>query len=159
MSVEFAFGESAPPPTRDAATVLVLRDADEGPEVFFVRRTADARFMGGAYVFPGGRVAPGDADPAVPCDLDPDEAAARLGEDDPARARALYVAAIRECVEESGILLATGDLSPEAIASLRAALSVRAAPPIASLLAPHALTLRARALVPLARWVTPRLET
>lgn len=160
MSVQFEFDESVPaPPARDAATVLVLREGADGPEVFFVRRTADARFMGGAYVFPGGRVDPGDADPAVPCDLAPDEAAARLHEPDPARARALFIAAIRECVEESGILLATGDVPAETVASLRAALSVRGAPPIASLLAPHALTLSARALVPLARWVTPRVET
>lgn len=160
MTVQFELDPAvAPPSPRDAATVLVLRDGPDGPEVFLVRRTADARFMGGAYVFPGGRVDPGDADPAVPCDLTPEEAAARLGEDDPARARALYVAAIRECVEEAGILLATGNVTDPVIDALRAALSVRGAPPIASLLAPYALRLDARALVPFARWVTPRAET
>lgn len=141
-------------PAADAATVLVLREGDGAPEVFLVRRSADARFMGGAYVFPGGRVDPGDADPAVPCDLGADEAAARLNEADPARARALFVAAIRECVEEAGILLASGEVSPAVLAALRA----RGAPPIATLL-PPGVTLRARELVPFARWVTPTRES
>lgn len=143
---------------RDAATVLVLRDSSAGPEVFLVRRAAEARFMGGAYVFPGGRLDPGDADPALRCDLSPAEAAARLGDDDPARALALHVAAIRECFEESGILLADGVLPPDDHRALREALAPRGAPPLAALL-PPTLRLRTRGLVPFARWITPRQET
>ena len=41
---------------RQAATVIVLRGGDETLEVLLVRRTAQARFMGGVWVFPGGAV-------------------------------------------------------------------------------------------------------
>lgn len=40
----------------------MLRDAPEGPEVLLVRRNPEQRFMGGAWVFPGGATAPEDAD-------------------------------------------------------------------------------------------------
>ena len=43
-------------PPRVAASVIVLRDSPEGPEVLLVQRTPEARFMGGAWVFPGGAV-------------------------------------------------------------------------------------------------------
>lgn len=157
MTVRFQF-DGEVPPAHDAATVLVARDAPGGFEVFLLRRSAAAGFMGGAYVFPGGRVDPGDADPAVPCDLSPEEAAARLGEPDPRLAMALHVAAIRECVEESGILLATPGLAEDALAALRRALAVRGAPPIADVL-PAGVTLRATGLRALDRWITPRVES
>jgi 8-oxo-dGTP pyrophosphatase MutT (NUDIX family) len=47
---------------RPAATVVVLRDSPSGPEVLMVRRTRGASFMADAYVFPGGRVEPGDGE-------------------------------------------------------------------------------------------------
>src|SRR5690349_24897873 len=47
---------------RPAASVMVLRDA--GPEVLLVQRNPDARFMGGAWVFPGGAVHDADAGPS-----------------------------------------------------------------------------------------------
>src|SRR3954454_11713036 len=50
-------------PPRVAASVIVLRDSDEGPEVLLVQRNPAARFMGGAWVFPGGAVQ-GDESPA-----------------------------------------------------------------------------------------------
>ena len=43
-------------PPRIAASVIVLRDSPAGPEVLLVRRNPEARFMGGAWVFPGGAV-------------------------------------------------------------------------------------------------------
>src|SRR5450432_104954 len=45
---------------RQAATVIVLRRASEALEVLLVRRTPQARFMGGVWVFPGGAVDDGD---------------------------------------------------------------------------------------------------
>jgi 8-oxo-dGTP pyrophosphatase MutT (NUDIX family) len=50
-------------PPRIAASVIVLRDSHEGPEVLLVQRNPGARFMGGAWVFPGGAVH-GDESPA-----------------------------------------------------------------------------------------------
>jgi 8-oxo-dGTP pyrophosphatase MutT (NUDIX family) len=56
-------GEPAVP--RVAASVIVLRDTTAGPEVLLVQRNPDARFMGGAWVFPGGAVHEQDGDPAA----------------------------------------------------------------------------------------------
>lgn len=47
-------------PVRDAATVVVARDGIDGLEVLLLRRTPRAVFVGGAHVFPGGAVDPGD---------------------------------------------------------------------------------------------------
>jgi 8-oxo-dGTP pyrophosphatase MutT (NUDIX family) len=43
--------------------VILLRDGPEGLEVLLVERNPEARFMGGAWVFPGGAVSEGDAGP------------------------------------------------------------------------------------------------
>jgi 8-oxo-dGTP pyrophosphatase MutT (NUDIX family) len=53
------------PPTvpRRAATVILLRGGTDALEVLLVRRNPQARFMGGAWVFPGGAVQPDDPDP------------------------------------------------------------------------------------------------
>jgi len=61
-------------PARPAASVMVLRDGEGGPEVLLVLRNPEARFMGGAWVFPGGAVHADDADPAA-------AAARELGEE------------------------------------------------------------------------------
>jgi 8-oxo-dGTP pyrophosphatase MutT (NUDIX family) len=55
---------------RVAASVIVLRDTDAGPEVLLVQRNPEARFMGGAWVFPGGAVSRGS-------DEEPSETAVR----------------------------------------------------------------------------------
>jgi 8-oxo-dGTP pyrophosphatase MutT (NUDIX family) len=91
---------------RPAATVVVLRDSSTGPEVFMVRRHADTAFMGGAHVFPGGRVDAADhgADAAW-CDGIA-HAARQLAGLSPAEALAYHVAASRELFEEAGVLLA-----------------------------------------------------
>jgi 8-oxo-dGTP pyrophosphatase MutT (NUDIX family) len=94
-------------PVRPAATVMLVRDGDAGPEVFMLRRTLDASFAGGMYVFPGGRV--DDADHAEEleaiCDgLDDAAASAMLGVE--RGGLAFWVAAVRECFEEAGVLLA-----------------------------------------------------
>jgi 8-oxo-dGTP pyrophosphatase MutT (NUDIX family) len=41
---------------RQAASLIVLRDAPQGPEVLLVQRNPEQKFMGGAWVFPGGAV-------------------------------------------------------------------------------------------------------
>lgn len=50
-----------------AATVILLRDGDHGPETLMLRRNSKIAF-GGMWVFPGGRIDPGDVDPARPGD-------------------------------------------------------------------------------------------
>jgi 8-oxo-dGTP pyrophosphatase MutT (NUDIX family) len=50
---------------RVASSVIVLRDSEPGPEVLLVQRNPDARFMGGAWVFPGGAVHEADGDAAA----------------------------------------------------------------------------------------------
>jgi 8-oxo-dGTP pyrophosphatase MutT (NUDIX family) len=69
---------------RPAATVILLRGGSESLEVLLVRRNPSARFMGGAWVFPGGAVNRAD------------------GEGDPA----LRAAALRELEEEAGVSIA-----------------------------------------------------
>lgn len=96
-------------PVRDAATVMLVRDGDRGLEVFMLRRTMAAVFAGGLFVFPGGRVDPGDATTevaAVCTGLDDATASERLGV--ASGGLAFWVGAIRECFEEAGVLLACG---------------------------------------------------
>ena len=91
---------------RPAATVVVLRDSSNGPEIFMVRRHADTAFMGGAHVFPGGRVDKADRDgDAAWCDGIA-HAAGQLADLPPPDAIAYHVAAARELFEEAGVLLA-----------------------------------------------------
>jgi len=94
-------------PARPASTVVLLRPAVEGVEVFLVRRHDNVAFMGGAHVFPGGRVDPSDyvSDTHV---LDGD-ADPRMRDRTAAEAVAFQVAAVRELFEEAGILLARPD--------------------------------------------------
>ena len=48
---------------RPAATLILMRDSPAGPEVLLVKRNPEQKFMGGAWVFPGGAVHEGDAGP------------------------------------------------------------------------------------------------
>jgi 8-oxo-dGTP pyrophosphatase MutT (NUDIX family) len=91
---------------RDSATVMLVRDGATGLEVFMVRRNLNADFVGGAYVFPGGTVDPADREPEMEawCDTTDADASARLGVD--AGGLAAWVTAVRECFEETGVLLA-----------------------------------------------------
>lgn len=91
---------------RFAATVLLVRDAPGGVEVFMQQRHAAADF-GGMYVFPGGKVDPADShgEVAAFCDgVDDRIASAQLGLPD--GGLAFWIAALRECFEECGVLLA-----------------------------------------------------
>jgi len=86
---------------RPAATLILLR---EGPEVLMLQRTQSAAFLGGAYVFPGGSLDPQDASPERVVGLTERQANERLNLS--SGGIAYYVAAIRECFEEAGVLLA-----------------------------------------------------
>ena len=52
-------------PPRPASTVIVVRGGAERLEVLLVQRNPRSRFMGGAWVFPGGAVDPGESDEAA----------------------------------------------------------------------------------------------
>ncbi len=99
---------------RQAATVLLLRDTPEGPEVLMTRRSSTASFAPGVYVFPGGVIDHGDRNIAK-AHIDIAEAAikniANSGSRIRSRSSQMLVhctqalAAIRESFEELGILL------------------------------------------------------
>ena len=95
-------------PIRAAATVMLVRDHPiNGLEVFMLQRTLAAVFAKGMYVFPGGRVDANDNEEQLEaiCDgLDDEEASALL--QIPNGGLSYWVAAIRECFEEAGVLLA-----------------------------------------------------
>lgn len=102
----FASGERVPAEPRNAATVLLLRDASKGLSVYLLRRQTSMAFAGGMVVFPGGGVDPRDFDANVAwAGPTVAEWARRLGVDEP-NALALVCAAVRETFEESGVLLA-----------------------------------------------------
>jgi 8-oxo-dGTP pyrophosphatase MutT (NUDIX family) len=92
---------------RPAATVMVVRDAHRGFEVLMLRRNVEAAFVAGAHVFPGGAVDPTDgaAEVAAHCTGRGDaDASVVLGLE--SGGLAYWVAAVRECFEEAGLLLA-----------------------------------------------------
>src|SRR2546423_7607670 len=103
-------------PVRAAASVVMLRDGLSGLEVFLVKRHGLSDVLGGAYVFPGGKVDPLDAQAATLSQLDrrPQDLHAALHEPTlaVAQAAAIFVAAVRETFEEAGVQLAAGDLIP-----------------------------------------------
>jgi 8-oxo-dGTP pyrophosphatase MutT (NUDIX family) len=128
-------------PVKPAATVMLLRDAPGGLEVFVLRRTTNAAFAGGMYVFPGGKV--DDAD----------------GEGH----EGYVVAAIRECYEEAGVLLAVDDAGAM-VADGHPALDHRHAVhdgtvDVGALAAEHGLRLTTDRLPWVSHWITPKGET
>lgn len=148
------FQTDAPPVlARPAATIVLMRESDEGPQVFCVERSSKSSFLAGAIVFPGGQLDPGDRDwslsvPAM-------QERAREWDRDELRVEAFALAAVRETLEEAGILLTRGT-SVAAIDAMRAALleggSLRA------LMLDAGLVPLLSELHPLARWITPSAE-
>lgn len=90
---------------KDAATLILVRRDSSAPRVLMGRRHQNMAFMAGKFVFPGGRVDPGDQRVTVHSDLRPDVLARLTRGASPARARGLALAAIRETFEETGIIL------------------------------------------------------
>ncbi len=88
---------------RPAATLILLR---EGVEVLMLQRAQTAAFLGGAYVFPGGSIDAQDLLARRVLGLTDAQASARLKV--ASGGIGYYVAAVRECFEEAGILLACG---------------------------------------------------
>jgi 8-oxo-dGTP pyrophosphatase MutT (NUDIX family) len=122
-----------------AATLVLFRErADAPPELLMVERAKAMVFAGGALVFPGGRIDPGDYVLAETSGGDHADTAARI-------------AAIRETLEEVGLPIGLTPVPDAAtLATLRAAL--HAGTSFGDALAEHALSLDLAALIPFARW-------
>ena len=106
VAQEYADGVRTPVEPRNAATVVLMRPSEQGPEIYYMRRHVSMDFAGGMCVYPGGGVDPRDFDATVGwAGPAPAEWAERLHCDEET-ARALVAAAVRETFEESGVLLA-----------------------------------------------------
>ena len=86
---------ATPAPARPSASVVVVRDGARSLEVLMVRRNEKIAFHGGSWVFPGGRVDPGD----------------EVG-DEQSEIEAARRAAVREALEETGLTLRADRLLP-----------------------------------------------
>ena len=152
---------------REAAAVVLARDAAGGIEVLLVQRHGASRFAPGAFAFPGGRVEAEDATPetASRCrGLTPGDAAAALPDvRPPGRAIGFWIAALREAFEETGLLLAydrsgapfePGRLAAGWLDARRARCHGDAAA-FGALLAEGGLALATDRLAYYAHWITP----
>lgn len=144
---------------KDAATIVLVREAAGGVEVFCVERNRQSRFMGGAVVFPGGKLDPADAHEAWSELATPPRTARTPLASDAAHARALAVAACRETLEEAAILpVVGGSLSDADLSEMRARIAT-GPDVLRALLSERGLRLDLGALYPLARWITPVAES
>jgi len=145
-------------PIKDASTVIVLREAGGGIETFMLCRHHQSGFMGGAHVFPGGKVDAADCDSrwGERVDHTAEAIAERLGETDPVRGLGLLVAAVRETFEEAGVLLAQTSEGVDLAETRRRLLDGL---PFIELAAAIDMKIDAMALAPYARWITPKMES
>lgn len=131
---------------RLASAVVLFRRAAAGPEVFLVRRSEAVPFMGGFQAFPGGAVDKGDVDVAL-AGAPPDEP------------RAALVAAIRECFEETGVLLARGSVAAGVREDWRRRLTLRSKDPgkaaFADFVKATGIEPDAAGFRPIGHWITP----
>ncbi len=137
-----------------------------GPEVLLLRRNRATGFVPGAYVFPGGRVDAADGEDALAerwDGLTREDAAGRLGiapDADPP-AIAYYGAALREAVEETGLLAGVvagqGPPRDDAVRDAREALLGGGAS-FAAVLRKLGARLDGRRVEYIAHWVTPSVE-
>ncbi len=167
MTPSHARGEHVPVVARDAATVVLARDAPAGVAVLLLERHGSSRMAPGAFAFPGGRVEPSDAPPDADrlCRRLTAEAAAAILSDvtPPERAIGFWIAALREAFEETGLLLAHdrdgAPVAPDARAAARLAESrqrCRAdSGAFRALLLEEGLRLATDRMAYWAHWITP----
>ncbi|WP_456697782.1 NUDIX hydrolase [Aeromicrobium sp. P5_D10] len=149
---------------RDASTIVVVRDGDDGIEAYLMRRQTSMAFAAGMYVFPGGGLMATDSHPDIPWfGPDAEEWGRRFG-CEPDLARGLVVAAVRETFEETGILLAgpdgetiVSDTTGDEMEAARVALDAGELA-FADFLNDRGLVLRADLLGAWAHWITPEFE-
>ncbi len=155
---------SDPVQPKDAATIVVVRDGDDGIEAYLMRRQSSMKFAAGFYVFPGGGVQADDRDADIPWSgPGADVWAARFG-CDVSLARGLVVAAVRETFEETGVLLAgpdadtvLADTSTPDLQQARDDLEERRIG-FGDFLSGRGLVLRADLLGAWSHWITPAFE-
>ena len=145
-------------PPLDSASVVLLRDSAQGMQVLLLRRHQASNVLGGAYVFPGGKLDQEDQHPALLSQLsqDADTLHQRLAEPElsPDRAAGLFVAAIREAFEECRVLLGQAENGQADLEALQASLNTGQG--WTEALQTHGLKLQTEGLVPWTRWITPK---
>ena len=160
--------DSVPATPVAAATVMLVRDSPEGVEVFLMERSGFGAF-GGLHVFPGGKIDATDAE-ARWTDLaegvEPATANATLGLE--SGGLDYWVATIRECFEEAGVLLATradGRLLPltdpdrrARFAAWRARLNAGEKGAFEAMCKEESLRLATDRLAYVSHWITPVTE-
>ena len=112
MSAAETVGPKTPVEPKPAASVVLVRDSPPGSpeplEVYMIRRNRNMRFLGGYYAFPGGKVdvADGTRETLARCHgLDGPAAEGLFTGHEGTPALAFWVTAVRELLEESGVLL------------------------------------------------------
>jgi 8-oxo-dGTP pyrophosphatase MutT (NUDIX family) len=147
-----------PSDPKDAATVVVMRDrSPAGIDIFFVRRHAKSPFLGGAVVFPGGKL---DADDASDLALERCVGTPQRAEPmarDPQHGRALGVCACRELLEEAALALTHPPVTDAECEQMRG--EIDSGQKIASILGSRDLVFELSALHGFARWITPAAES
>jgi len=164
-------------PIPHAATVLLLREGSDGLQVLLTKRAAGLSFMGGLWVFPGGRMEASDLSPELAARSDPatiadtgsrmlrveaDADTASIALD---TARGLLMAACRETFEEAGVLLARprggGHWGPQRLARVtaRRVAASEDATEFARMLVDEDLVLDVERLVYWSHWITPAFES
>ena len=142
---QLLYPQRKPADTRPAATVLLLRDGDQGVEVLMTRRSMTASFAPGAYVFPGGGIDAADGSAHA-------HSTRRAGQSDLHLTQA--IAAIRESFEELGVLLARHADGRHVNTSDIAGMDRKA--PFAAQCEARGLTLAGAEVFVLAHWITDR---
>ena len=149
-----------------ASTLLLLKDINSSIEVFMIKRASKTNF-GGTWVFPGGKIDQEDLDSDIPnlCQgLDDKKASNILNIE--SNGLSYWVACLRECFEESGVLLAYcedgSDFNPDAeesdlLNTLRADLNTGKIS-FAEVLKEFNLRLAVDKLIYLSHWITPNME-
>lgn len=147
---------------KPAATVVVARNGPDGLEVLLLKRTESAVFMPGAFVFPGGAVDAEDADPRLAARaIGLDEAWMNEAMEMRDGALAYVMAALRECFEEAGLLLADIAATGEPVADGDIDLSAQrrrmagGEVSFAALCEELDLRLHTDRMVYFSRWITP----
>ncbi len=156
--LDFDLSRTGPTP-RDAATLIVARDAAAGGiEIFCVERQKIG-FLGGAVVFPGGKLDASDLDPEWERSVTPPRARGAAFARDGTELRGLAVAACREALEEAAILPVAGAAPTHAdLLDWRSRLAERVST-LRPILAARGLKIDLASLHPFARWITPVAES